>query len=85
MSEDTRQFAEYDARRHHLSRSLPGVLALNLPLCWDADAIQRHGLDYDTEDWFTAWDHDAIDPTSLVFATAPQYMTCDDCKEWIHA
>lgn len=70
---------------HHLSRSLPGMVALNLPLCWDADAAQRFGVEYDPEDWFTSWDHGAIDPTALVFATSPEHVECPDCVEWLHA
>jgi hypothetical protein len=61
------------------------MVALPLPLCWDADQISRHGADYDTEDWFTSWDHGAIDPTALMFGTAPEHVTCPDCKEWLHA
>ena len=71
--------------RHQLSRELPGRIPLPLPLCWDADAAQRHGADYDPADWFTSWDHGAIDPTSLFFATAPEHVTCRECLEWLHA
>lgn len=70
---------------HHLSRSLDGMVALDLPLCWDADAKQRHGAGYDADLWFLSWDHGAIDPTVLVFATSRGHVTCVDCLGWLHA
>lgn len=75
-----------DEAAHWLSRSLPGsVLALDLPLCWDAEARQRLGADYDADLWFVSWDHEVIDPTSLVFATSRERVTCVDCLGWLHA
>lgn len=71
--------------RHHLSRSLLGMVALDLPLCWDAEQIRRDGPDYDTDLWFLSWDHGAIDPLELLFATAREHVTCRDCNEWLHA
>jgi hypothetical protein len=70
---------------HHLARTLDGMVALPLPLCWDADAIQRHGRDYDTDLWFLSWDQGAIDPTRLLFATSREHVTCPGCAEWLHA
>lgn len=72
--------------RHHLSRSLEGTaVALDLPLCWDAEQVHRHGPDYDTDLWFLSWDLGAIDPTALIFGVRPEYVDCRDCLEWMHA
>lgn len=71
--------------RHWLSRELPGQwVMLPLPLCWDADeqAKPEPGPD---ELWWLAWDHDAIDPAALVFATTREAVDCRDCLAWLHA
>lgn len=53
-----------------------------LPLCWVAEGKQR--LEPATvEDWEVAFDHETL--PSFAVIDVPAFVTCDDCKEWIHA
>lgn len=76
---------------HKLSRILEGRVDFPLPLCWDAEQIACNGKDYDTENWFLAWDLGAIDPMGLSFAYSadgvhhPHLVNCQACLEWMHS
>lgn len=73
-----------DLLTHRLSRELEGhVVLFPLPLCWDAETSAKP--DHDDEDWWTAWDQGAVDPTELLFAVPPAEPTCRPCLVWIHA
>lgn len=79
------------ARRavHHLSRYLEGAAPWRfpLPLCWDAAQLPKPGETREGLDglWWLSWDVGAVDPTELLFATAPAFVTCRECLEWLHA
>lgn len=51
-----------------------------LPLCWVADGKQRGAT---VEEWEISFDHEAL-PTFAVI-DVKSFVTCDDCKEWLHA
>lgn len=86
LRDENDPFPSLSQPRHKVSSKLPGAMwELWLPLCWEADAKNHQGADYDPEDWFTAWDHGAIDPMSLIFAPADSMVDCHDCLEWMHA
>jgi hypothetical protein len=51
-----------------------------LPLCWVIDGERRGGT---VELWEVSFDHETLPSFALIDHQA--YVTCDDCKEWIHA
>lgn len=74
---------DWSGPRHYLSRKVTGhTESLPLPLCWDAEGQQRGATD---EEWFLSWDHGAIEPSELWFATGREHVTCRDCIEWLRA
>lgn len=53
-----------------------------LPLCWVAEGKRRHDP-ATVEDWEVSFDHDALPSYSVI--DVESFVTCTDCKEWIHA
>jgi hypothetical protein len=51
-----------------------------LPLCWVAEGKQRGAT---VEDWEVSFDHEALPSFSVIDVAA--FVTCQDCKEWLHA
>lgn len=51
-----------------------------LPLCWVAEGKQRGGT---IEDWEVSFDHETLPSYSVI--DAKSFVTCMDCKEWLHA
>ena len=52
-----------------------------LPLCWVAEG-KRRPVPAIVEDWEVSFDHEAL--PSYVVIDAHPFVTCIDCKEWIH-
>jgi len=53
-----------------------------LPLCWVAEGKQRP-VPATVEDWEVSFDHETL--PSFAVIDVPAYVTCTDCKEWLHA
>lgn len=51
-----------------------------LPLCWVADGNQRGAT---VEEWEVSFDHETLPAYGLI--DSPAFVTCADCKEWMHA
>lgn len=53
-----------------------------LPLCWVAEG-KRRPEPATVEDWEVSFDHETLPTFFLV--DHDSFVTCRDCKEWIHA
>lgn len=51
-----------------------------IPLCWHAEGRQRGAT---VEEWEVSFDHLALPSYGVVDVTA--FVTCQNCKEWLHA
>ena len=51
-----------------------------IPLCWRAEGEQRGAT---VEEWEVSFDHLALPSYGVIDAEA--FVTCQDCKEWLHA
>jgi hypothetical protein len=51
-----------------------------LPLCWVAEGKQRGAT---VEEWEVSFDHLALPSYHVIDARS--FVTCLDCKEWLHA
>ena len=59
------------------------VLAQHLdpiPLCWHAEGQERGAT---VEEWEVSFDHLALPSYGVV--DVGSFVTCNDCKEWLHA
>lgn len=97
MSTATLEFYLADGGRHGLvlAKEVPSdlgyaihartVLAEHLdplPLCWVAEGKQR-AVPATVEDWEVSFDHETLPSYSVI--DVPAFVTCADCKEWMHA
>lgn len=51
-----------------------------IPLCWHAEGQQRGTT---VEEWEVSFDHLALPSYGVI--NVPSFVTCQDCKEWLHA
>lgn len=53
-----------------------------LPLCWVAEGKGRE-VPATVEDWEVSFDHETLPSYSVVDVGA--FVTCSECREWMHA